>query len=76
MEKYKLDDPALKKIQQIVREADTHVENPSPLAVAFKIPARGYRMISRDDYETPEKEFHLYDALYAYFKSEFEKKPE
>lgn len=72
MEKYKLDDPALKKIQQIVREADTHVENPSPLALALKILARGYRMISRDDYETLEKEFPLYDALYTYFKNELE----
>ncbi len=72
MEKYKLDDPALKKIQQIVREADTHVENPSPLAIALKILAKGYRMISRDDHETLEKEFPLYDALYAYFKAEME----
>ncbi len=73
MEKYGLDDPALKKIQEIVREADTHVENPSPLAIALRILAKGFRMISKDDHETLEKEFPLYDALYAYFKSELEK---
>ena len=72
MEKYNLQDPALKKIQMVVREADTHVENPSPLAVALKILARGYRMICKDDYETLEKEFYLYDAMYAYFKQEIE----
>jgi len=74
MEKYKLDDPALKKIQQIVREADTDVENPSPLAIALDVFGRGYRLITKDDYETLEKEFYLYDALYAYFKDQIEKK--
>jgi len=60
------------KMAQIVREADTHVEKPSPLAVALDIIARGYRMICKDDYETLEKEFYLYDALYAYFKKQIE----
>ena len=68
MEKYNLQDPALKKIQLIVREADTHPENPSPLAVALDIFGRGYTLLCKDDYETLEKEFYLYDALYAYFK--------
>lgn len=72
VEKYKIDDPAVKKIQMIVREADTHVENPSPLAVALKILARGYRLMCKDDHETLEKEFPLYDALYAYFKHQVE----
>ena len=68
MEKYNLQDPALKKIQLIVREADTHPENPSPLAVALDIFGRGYTLLSKDDYETLEKEFYLYDVLYTYFK--------
>ena len=73
VEKYKIEDPAVKEIQKIVHEADTHVENPSPLAIALKILARGYRYASKDDYETLEKEFPLYDALYAYFKHELSK---
>jgi hypothetical protein len=31
MEKYNIQDPALEKIQLIVREVDTHTENPSHL---------------------------------------------
>ena len=73
IEKYKIEDPAVKEIQKIVHEADTHVENPSPLAIALKILAKGYRLTSNSDYETLEKEFPLYDALYAYFKHELEK---
>lgn len=68
MEKYNIQNPALKRIQLIVREADTHPENPSPLAVALDIFGRGYTLLCKDDYETLEKEFYLYDALYAYFK--------
>ncbi len=73
VEKYKIEDPAVKEIQKIVHEADTHVENPSPLSIALKILAQGYRYASKDDYETLEKEFPLYDALYAYFKHELSK---
>ena len=72
MEKYNIQDPALEKIQLIVREADTHTENPSPLAVALDVFGRGYTLSCKDDYETLEKEFYLYDALYAYFKKQIE----
>ncbi|NJE76868.1 chromate resistance protein ChrB domain-containing protein [Thermococcus sp. ES12] len=72
IEKYNITDPAVLKIAEIVREADTHVENPQPLSVALDILARGYRMICRDDYETLEKEFYLYDAMYAHFKKQIE----
>jgi len=44
----------------------------SPLAVALDVFGRGYRLICKDDYETLEKEFYLYDALYAYFKKQLE----
>ena len=72
MEKYNIQDPALEKIQLIVREADTHTENPSPLAVALDVLGRGYTLLCKDDYETLEKEFYLYDALYAYFRKQIE----
>lgn len=72
MEKYNIQDPALKKIQLIVREADTYTENLSPLAVALEIFGSGYTLSCKDDYETLEKEFYLYDALYAYFKKQLE----
>ncbi len=73
MEKYGLEkDPALRKVQEIVRGADTDVENPSPLSISLDVLARGYRLICKDDHETLEKEFYLYDALYAYFKKELD----
>ncbi len=72
VEKYKIEDPAVKEIQKIVHEADTHVEEPSPLAQALKILAVGYRLSASTDYETLEKEFPMYDALYAYFKHKLE----
>ncbi len=75
MEKYGLEkDPALRKVQEIVRGADTEVEEPSPLSTSLDVLARGYRIICKDDHETLEKEFYLYDALYAYFKKEVESK--
>ncbi len=72
MEKYDIRDEAAKRVQMVVREADTHPENPSPMAIALNKLARGYRLICKDDHETLEKEFYLYDALYAYFKKQIE----
>jgi len=70
MNKYGLShDPALVQVQHIVRLADTDRADEDPLAKALDILATGYRLTSKDDHETLEKEFHLYDALYAYFKN-------
>lgn len=70
IKKYGLEhDLALVKLQYIVRLADTDRGNENPLAFALDVLATGYRQNSKDDHETLEKEFHLYDALYSYFKS-------
>jgi len=69
MKKYKLtNDPALVKMQEIVRLADTDRGNENPLAYALDVLATGYRKNSKDDFETLDREFHLYDALYTFFK--------
>ena len=68
MDKYNLQDPALKEVQKIVRQADVETENPSPLSIALDVFGRGYTLMCKDDFETLDKEFYLYDALYAYFK--------
>lgn len=71
MKKYNLTrDPALVKIQGIVRLADTGRVNENPLSYALEILATGYGLNSKDDYETLDREFHLYDALYSYLKCE------
>jgi len=72
IEKYNITDPAVLKMAEIVRGADIHMENSPPLSIALDILARGYRMICKDDHETLEKEFYLYDAMYAYFKKQIE----
>lgn len=69
VEKYHLtNDPALAKIRHLVHLADTDKEDQDPLAKALEILATGYGLASPDDHTTLEREFHLYDALYAYFK--------
>jgi hypothetical protein len=62
-------DPALTRIQEIVRLADTGKERENPLSLALEIFATGYGLNAKNDHETLEREFHLYDALYAYFKN-------
>jgi len=70
MKKYNLTkDPALRKIQEIVRLADTDRENENPVSWTLEILATGYGLITKNDHETLEKEFYLYDALYAYYKN-------
>lgn len=69
--KYHLsDDPALVKMQEIVRLADTGRTNEDPLSYALDILAAGYGLNAKNDHETLEREFHLYDALYAYLNQE------
>jgi len=69
MHKFSLEgDPALVQIQQIVRLADLHQCDDNPMAFALDVLATGFREMAQDDHKTLEYEFHLYDALYAYFK--------
>lgn len=71
MYKYRLTgDPALSKMQEIVRLADTGRMQENPLAFALEVFATGYGLNAKDDHETLEREFHLYDALYSYLKRE------
>lgn len=73
MKKYGLiENPVLTKIQEIVRLADTGRVNENCLSFALEVLATGYGLNAKDDYETLEKEFNLYDALYSYFKSELD----
>lgn len=62
-------DPALAEVRAIVRLADTGRTAEHPLAAALDVLATGYAVGSADDHETLAKEFPLYDALYAYFRT-------
>jgi hypothetical protein len=69
LEKYKINDPTLTRIAQIVDEADEVQEvNLEPAALGLDLICRGLRQISRDDFEALERGSLIYDALYAQLK--------
>ena len=68
--KYRLADPALQALALIVRGADTDARDIAPEAQGLYTVASGFREISRDDFENMERQFPVYDALYAYCRSQ------
>jgi hypothetical protein len=67
--KYKLDDPALKKLALIVRGADTSDRQLTPESAGLYAYATGFQATSKDDFENMARQFPAYDALYAYCKA-------
>ena len=69
VEKYKLgNDAALVELAQIVRGADSHKLDMTPQSAGLDAVAEGFRQIVKDDFDNMSKQFHVYDALYAYCK--------
>ncbi len=69
IDKYRLTDPALQALALIVRGADTDARGIAKEAWGLYAVASGFREISRDDFENMERQFPVYDALYAYCRS-------
>jgi hypothetical protein len=69
LDKYQLADPALQALALIVRGADTDARGIAKEAWGLYAVASGFRETSRDDFENMERQFPVYDALYAYCKS-------
>jgi hypothetical protein len=67
--KYRLTDPALQALALIVRGADTDARDIAKEAWGLYAVASGFREISHDDFENMERQFPVYDALYAYCRS-------
>ena len=65
MKKYNLTDPALALLGEIVRAADSHPANPHPAGEGLRWIASGYGSLGLTDHEILEREFIVYDALYA-----------
>jgi hypothetical protein len=66
-----LQDPVLKRIAQIVDEADELQEvTIEPAALGLDLICRGLSRISKDDFEALERGRLIYDALYAQLKSD------
>lgn len=70
--KYELDkkDPALAALAKIVRGADTPNRSLTPQSEGLVAVAAGFGMISKDDHDNMAKQFFVYDALFAYCKSD------
>ncbi|MBI4636773.1 MAG: chromate resistance protein [Candidatus Rokubacteria bacterium] len=67
--KYRLDDPALRVLAPIVRGADTEARELTPESWGLYAVASGFRAIARDDHDNMTRQFHVYDALYAYCRA-------
>ena len=65
VKKFKLTDPALQLLAEIVRAADGHPANPHPAGQGLRWVAFGFNALGLSDHEILEREAIVYDALYA-----------
>ncbi len=65
LKKYKLTDPALLLLGEIVRAADSHPSKPHPAGEGLRWVAYGFSALGLTDHEILQREFVVYDALYA-----------
>src|SRR6516225_11577859 len=65
LKKYKLVEPALQLLAQIVRAADSHPSKPHPAGAGLRWVAFGFNALGLSDHEILTREFVVYDALYA-----------
>lgn len=65
LKKYALADPALDLLAHIVRAADSHPTNPHPAGEGLHWIAHGFSALGLSDQEILQREFVVYDALYA-----------
>jgi len=73
LKKYKLADPALVLLGEIVRAADSHPSNPHAAGEGLRWIAGGFGKLGLSDHEILEREFVVYDALYAECKRQVTK---
>ena len=66
VEDYELTDKALLRMAKIINAADTDNLEADPLATGFEAIAIGYSLRYPDDLENIERQFEVYDALYAW----------
>jgi hypothetical protein len=65
LKKDRLSDPALQLLGEIVRAADSHPANPHPAGEGLRWVAFGFSALGLNDHEILDREFVVYDALYA-----------
>ncbi|HEY3064753.1 MAG TPA: chromate resistance protein ChrB domain-containing protein [Methylomirabilota bacterium] len=69
IDRYELGDPALGTLADIVRGADTDDRALTPESAGLYAAATGFQAISRDDFDNMERQFPMYDALYAFART-------
>ena len=73
IEDYALTDKALLRMAKVINAADTNNLDADPLATGFEAIAVGYSLRFPDDLENLERQFEVYDALYAWCRLEIAK---
>ncbi len=66
IQEYGLTDKALLRMAKVINAADTDRLDADPLAAGFEAIAVGYSIRYPDDLENIERQFDVYDALYAW----------
>ena len=76
IKKFDLDkkNPELLILAEIVRGADTEKRQLTPQSAGLAAIAAGFSVTSIDDYDNMEKQFSVYDALYAFAKADNKEK--
>src|SRR5215470_8655502 len=64
LKRYRLNDPALILLGEIVRAADSRPRQPHPAGEGLRWIAHGFSGLGLSDHEILEREFVVYDALY------------
>jgi protein-tyrosine-phosphatase len=70
VERYELADPALAVLARIVRGADTDDRGLTPESAGLYAAATGFQASSRDDFDNMARQFPMYDAFYAYCRTQ------
>ena len=70
IERYELADPGLAALAPIVRGADTDDRALTPESAGLYAAATGFQATSRDDFDNMARQFPMYDALYAFCRTQ------
>lgn len=65
LKKYRLADPALALLGEIVKAADSHPSQPHAAGEGLRWIAFGFSALGLSDHEIVQREFMVYDALHA-----------
>lgn len=65
LNKYHLNEPALRLLAKIVRAADSRPPSPHPAGEGLRWIAHGFSALGLTDHEILDREFVVYDALFA-----------